>query len=225
MQTSNGTRAWCASTTAGCRFTAAVPEVQHTIAGRPVAKPMPRARNPAERSSSTTSTRNRPSRTNASVSGVFRLPGDTTAAVTPHRTHSSTSVRANEVVTSRSFTAAQFLDELATPASRARARLHPDDRVVARRAAGPGRVVRGGRTRRARARHVRRDRDLDRDAGQARRVRRLLDGRPHRVAPGPRSPRARLGPRARQLDRRHRRRSRAARTHRDRRSARGLGTA
>ncbi len=45
VHTSSGTRAWCASTTAGWKFAAAVPEVQHTIAGRPEARPMPSARN------------------------------------------------------------------------------------------------------------------------------------------------------------------------------------
>ena len=208
VHTSSGTRAWCASTTAGCRFTAAVPDVQHTIAGRPVARPMPSARNAAERSSSTTSTRSRPSRTSASVSGVLRLPGDTTAAVTPHRTHSSTSVCANEVVTSRSLTAPQFPYELAAPACGARPRLHADGRVVARRAPGAWsescEVVAIDVPD---ARHVRRDRDLDRHAGQACGVRRLLDGRPPRAAAGARPARARVRARARQLDRRHRRRN------------------
>ena len=35
VQTINGTRAWCASRTAGWKFAAAVPDVQRTTAGRP----------------------------------------------------------------------------------------------------------------------------------------------------------------------------------------------
>ena len=53
MSTSSGTRASRASTTAGRRFAAAVPEVQVTATGAPVARAMPSATKPAERSSIT----------------------------------------------------------------------------------------------------------------------------------------------------------------------------
>ena len=53
MSTISGTRASRASITAGWRFAAAVPEVQVTATGRPVAFAMPSAKKPAERSSRT----------------------------------------------------------------------------------------------------------------------------------------------------------------------------
>ncbi len=46
-----GTPPWSASRTAGRRFATAVPDVQITAAGKPVSSPMPRAVNPATRSS------------------------------------------------------------------------------------------------------------------------------------------------------------------------------
>ena len=51
--TISDTRASCASTTAGWRFAAAVPDVHVTATGRPLALAMPRATKPAERSSMT----------------------------------------------------------------------------------------------------------------------------------------------------------------------------
>ena len=51
VSTISGTRASRASTTAGSRFAAAVPEVQVTATGRPVAFAIPSATKPAERSS------------------------------------------------------------------------------------------------------------------------------------------------------------------------------
>ena len=60
--------------------------------GRPLACAIPRAKNPADRSSSTTCTRNHSFAANASASGVDREPGDTTASVTPPRASSSTKV-------------------------------------------------------------------------------------------------------------------------------------
>ena len=60
VHTMSGTRARSASTTAACSSAAAVPLVVSTTAGRPVAIPIPRPVNPAERSSSRTWTAIRP---------------------------------------------------------------------------------------------------------------------------------------------------------------------
>ena len=87
-----GTPAWWASMTAGCSSAAAVPLVVRTTAGRPVRMAMPRAKNPAERSSRKTWLVMRGSATRASASGVEREPGATTASVIPARAHSSTRV-------------------------------------------------------------------------------------------------------------------------------------
>ena len=100
MTARSGTPAWWASTTAGCSSAAAVPLVVTTTAGQPRARPMPRARKPADRSSSTTWRRSRPSAAKATISGVERDPGATTASVTPPRTHSSTRVAAKAAWTS-----------------------------------------------------------------------------------------------------------------------------
>ena len=54
VHTSRGTPAASASATAACSSAAAVPLVVTTSAGRPVARPRPRATKAAERSSSTT---------------------------------------------------------------------------------------------------------------------------------------------------------------------------
>ena len=58
--TSSGTPACDASSTAGCRFATAVPEVVTTGTGTPLARASPRARKPAERSSIRTCSRSRP---------------------------------------------------------------------------------------------------------------------------------------------------------------------
>ena len=57
VHTSNGTRPWSASSTAGWKLAAAVPDVHSTIAGRPVARARPSAKNDADRSSRCTWTR------------------------------------------------------------------------------------------------------------------------------------------------------------------------
>ena len=51
VQASSGTAARSASTTPGCSSAAAVPLVVSTTAGRPVASPMPTARNAPDLSS------------------------------------------------------------------------------------------------------------------------------------------------------------------------------
>ena len=66
-----------------------------TTAGCPDANPRPSATNPAARSSTWTWSRKRASRARATVIGVEREPGATTASVTPPRAHSSTSVAQN----------------------------------------------------------------------------------------------------------------------------------
>ena len=92
VHTISGTAERSASITAAWKWAAAVPLVQVTIAGWPVASEWPRAAKPAERSSWKTDSRIRRSAANASASGVEREPGAANAAVTPPRTHSSTSV-------------------------------------------------------------------------------------------------------------------------------------
>ncbi len=91
----NGTPLWCASTTAGCSSTAAVPLLVSTTAGRSVVSPSPSATKPALRSSWCTCTVIRASDARATANGVDRDPGHTTVSVTPARTHSSTRVTQN----------------------------------------------------------------------------------------------------------------------------------
>ena len=90
MSTISGTRASCASITAGCRFAAAVPEVQATATGRPVAFAMPSAKKPAERSSRTETASSSSCAASVSANGALREPGDVTAWRIPQRTSSST---------------------------------------------------------------------------------------------------------------------------------------
>jgi naphthoate synthase len=90
--TSIPTPEWKASSTAGWRLAAAVPEVQATTAGRPV-RDSPSARNPADRSSIRTCMVSRPSSAawcSAMDSAALREPGQTTTWRTPLRTSSST---------------------------------------------------------------------------------------------------------------------------------------
>ena len=97
LSTSSGTPACDASSTAGCRFATAVPDVVHTGTGRPERTAIPSARNPAVRSSMRTCSRSRPAASaacSANDSGALREPGHSTASVTPQRTSSSTSTRA-----------------------------------------------------------------------------------------------------------------------------------
>ena len=91
--TSRGMPLWCASSTAGCRFATAVPDVVTTGTGRPPTRARPSARKPAERSSIRTWSRSRPARSaasNAYARGAEREPGARTASRTPPRTSSST---------------------------------------------------------------------------------------------------------------------------------------
>ena len=91
MSTISGTRDSRASITAGSRLAAAVPEVQVTATGRPVALAMPRATNPAERSSITEVASVSSAR--VSASGALRDPGEVTEWRSPQRTSSSTKAR------------------------------------------------------------------------------------------------------------------------------------
>ena len=81
MQTISGTRAWCASTTAGCSSAAAVPLVTQMTVGFPVAIASPSAKNAPLRSSRRTWTRRRSA--SGSARGVERDPAQMTASVTP----------------------------------------------------------------------------------------------------------------------------------------------
>ena len=92
VQTIIGTRLWLASTTGATKCAAAVPDVHSSTAGKPDALPMPSAANPALRSSWKTWSESSDRRAMATASGVDRLPGATTAWVTPWRIHSSTRV-------------------------------------------------------------------------------------------------------------------------------------
>jgi hypothetical protein len=69
---------------------AAVPEVQATATGRPVALAMPSAKKPAQRSSSTETASSSGRPASVSTSGASREPGHVTARRMPHRTSSST---------------------------------------------------------------------------------------------------------------------------------------
>ena len=93
MSTTSGTRPRNASTTAGARFTAAVPEVQRTATGRParLASPGRRSRRPARRGR--TRVRIPGWAWRARASGVDRDPGQMTASRVPARTSSSTKAR------------------------------------------------------------------------------------------------------------------------------------
>ena len=86
----SGTPSASASTAAGSRLATAVPLVVTTAAGRPVARPHPKATNAAARSSQCTSASARGFSATATASGVLREPGHTTKKVVPCRTSSST---------------------------------------------------------------------------------------------------------------------------------------
>src|SRR5918997_1939531 len=97
LSTSSGTPAYDASSTAGCRFATAVPDVVQTGTGRPDRSASPSARKPAVRSSIRTCSRSRPAASaacSANDIGALREPGHSTASVTPQRISSSTTSRA-----------------------------------------------------------------------------------------------------------------------------------
>src|SRR4051812_15062440 len=93
-----GPPASSASTTAGCRLAAADPEVHGTAAGMPVARAVPRAKNPALRSSRITDTSISGCRQRATARGVEREPGESTAPRTPQRANSSVMAEARAVL-------------------------------------------------------------------------------------------------------------------------------
>src|SRR5699024_4975552 len=97
VHTTSGTNAAEASATAAWYSAAAVPLVQTSTVGRPEARATPTAVNEAERSPRTTRVCSRSA--TARAIGVDRDPGETTASVTPDRTHSSTNVRQNATFT------------------------------------------------------------------------------------------------------------------------------
>jgi len=93
VSTTSGTRAQWASTTAGISSAAAVPDVQVTATGRPLALAAPTAKNPAHRSSMCEKQRSRGSRTSESTIGVLREPGEVHASRIPQRASSSANAR------------------------------------------------------------------------------------------------------------------------------------
>ncbi len=96
VTTSSGVPECRASSTAGCRFATAVPDVQ-TTAVTPPALASPKARNPALRSSIRTCSTSRPATAascRANDSGALRDPGLSTTCRTSLRTSSSTSTLA-----------------------------------------------------------------------------------------------------------------------------------
>ena len=192
VQTMSGTRAWCASTTAGWSSAAAVPLVTQITVGLPVAMARPSAKKAALRSSSFTWARRRSARDSAR--GVDREPGQMTASVTPSRAHSSTRVALKVACT---------LIRRATPCRGARcgsapgraARLHADRPAVRPVRRAPGRVPLARGDRPPRPRRVRRRADgpsgyrrprggVGADDGRRRTLRplRLLAGRSGRPA-------------------------------------------
>jgi len=76
---------------------AAVPDVQISGVTRPVRRARPSAKYAADRSSSWEKQWSSWCRSAAIVSGVDRLPGETTTASTPEATSSSTIARAHSV--------------------------------------------------------------------------------------------------------------------------------
>jgi hypothetical protein len=90
VSTISGTRASWASTTAGWRFTAAVPDVHVRATGRPLVFAIPRATKPAERSSMTDTDSMPSCAARVSARGAFREPGEVTAWRIPQRYSSST---------------------------------------------------------------------------------------------------------------------------------------
>ena len=76
----------------------AVPEVQSSATGSPLACAAPSAKKPAERSSTITVTSIPGSRQSATASGVDRDPGETTARRSPPRASSSAKAEASAVL-------------------------------------------------------------------------------------------------------------------------------
>ena len=93
VSTMSGTRAWYASTTAGAKFTTAVPDVPRTATGRRPAFASPRAMKAPARSSRWTITRRPGCARRASAMGIDRDPGQTMASRTPAATSSATNAR------------------------------------------------------------------------------------------------------------------------------------
>ena len=91
VSTSSGTPVSCASTIAGRKFAAAVPDVQRSATGRRCCLARPSAKNAAERSSSTGMDSMRGCRAKAIVSGADREPGEITAWRNPSCASVSTS--------------------------------------------------------------------------------------------------------------------------------------
>ena len=218
VHTISGTRAWCASSTAGWKLAAAVPDVHEHDRGRPDAWRRRARRTPPSARRGARAPGSRSSRASASASGVERDPG-ASARVRRHRprAHSSTSARAKRGVASRRRRHAR----IAPMRLRAGARVHA-------RPSGPGTPV-----------EARLPRDWDVQAlevpdgldfvatadtlglrGGTGTLGRVLDGRPAVPAARARPTRARRAARPRQRVAGHRPRERAADAARGRRAAR-----
>ena len=232
-------RRGAASTTAACRWVAAVPLVVSTTAGTPAATPIPSAANPAARSSWKTCTAMSDRSASASAIGVDREPGATTAWCTP-RTHPLVDERGARTSlalspgrppsvhlrASRGRERAPRGGRRTRSARRARARVHAEPELLGSRRDGSRDRPRGRPRRRAGPRQVVATSHADLRTGggliaEPRRtghVPRLLDGRALRAAPRARAtPTLVARPRARRRHRRHRRsrRARAARSEAD----------
>ena len=101
---SSGTPVWLASSTAGCRFATAVPDVVTSTAGTPDSLARPSARKPALRSSTRTCSWIRPAPSGSAsasarayASGAERDPGQRTACRTSRSASAATRTRASAV--------------------------------------------------------------------------------------------------------------------------------
>jgi len=94
VTSSSGTSDQKASTAAGRKLAAAVPDVHTAATGLPEATAAPSAKNADERSSVITHGRRRESRASATASGVERPPGEMQTSRTPQRQSSSSSAAA-----------------------------------------------------------------------------------------------------------------------------------
>src|SRR6266851_2804258 len=120
----SGVREWNASTTAGWNSAAAVPDVESSTTGLPVALARPTPKNEPDRSSICTKTFVFGCRCNAIASAADREPGDTHAYSTPCTASSSTNVAANDCATSIGLSRGR--------AGHASARLHAQWRELGR---------------------------------------------------------------------------------------------
>ena len=96
LSSSRGMAPRSASTTAGNRLATALPEVVTTAAGTPAARPKPRAKKAADRSSTAVNSCRPPGSSSpaATARGAERLPGQSTSRSSPWRLRASNRPRA-----------------------------------------------------------------------------------------------------------------------------------